>query len=120
MKKILLYAQAIFYIAAGGNHFRKPVSYTAILPSYIPAPGMAVMLSGIAEIVLGAMLLFGATRKTAAYGIVLMLLLFLPVHIFYVQMHSCIPPLCFPEWVGWIRLLVVHPILMAWAWWYRK
>jgi uncharacterized membrane protein len=120
MKKILLYLQSVFYIVAGCNHFRKPVSYQTIIPAYIPAHGSAVIISGIAEIILGSMLLFAATRKTAAYGIVLMLLIFLPVHIYFVQMHSCLPGLCFPEWVGWIRLVVIHPILLAWAWWYRK
>lgn len=120
MKKILLYIQAVFYAGAGMNHFRKPLSYRHLLPPYIPAPEMAVALSGVAEIMLGVLLLFTATRRIAAYGIILMLLVFLPVHIYYVQMRSCLPGLCFPQWVGWVRLLVVHPILLAWAWWYRK
>jgi uncharacterized membrane protein len=120
MKKTLLYIQSFFYIAAGCNHFRVPFSYRGILPPYIPAPGAAVTVSGIAEIVLGAALLSRPARKTAAYGIVLMLLAFLPVHIYFVQENSCLAALCFPGWVGWVRLLVIHPILLAWAWWYRK
>ena len=36
MKKIAIYLQAIFYIAAGINHFRKPQSYDGLIPPYLP------------------------------------------------------------------------------------
>ena len=69
---------------------------------------------------LGTGLLFSITRKWAADGIVFLLLAFIPAHIYHIQMNGCLPGLCFPPWVVWVRLLVLHPILIAWAWWYRK
>jgi uncharacterized membrane protein len=120
MKKILLYLQSIFYIVAGINHFRSPKIYYTLIPPYFPWHPLINIMAGVAEIVLGIGLLFVYIRKQAAYGIVLLLLAFIPAHIYHIQMNGCLPGLCFGVWVAWVRLLVVHPLLIAWAWWYRK
>ena len=73
---------AFLYIAAGVYHFVKPKFYLYMIPRYIPAHKLMVLLSGIAEIVLGIMLLFPETRSVAALGIILMLISFFPVHIY--------------------------------------
>lgn len=121
MKKIALYVQSVFYLAAGINHFRKPEVYYGLIPPYFSWHETINVTAGLAEIVLGFLLLFNTTRRWASYGIIVMLLLFIPSHIYFIQMDSCIPPgLCFPQWVGWLRLLLIHPILIGWAWWVRK
>ncbi|MES2372186.1 MAG: MauE/DoxX family redox-associated membrane protein [Bacteroidota bacterium] len=120
MKKILLYLQVVFYIVAGINHFRNPVIYYTLIPPYFPSHPILNTCAGITEIILGSLLLFNSTRKWAAYGIILMLLAFIPAHIYHIQMKGCLPGLCFPEWAVWLRLFLLHPILIAWAWWYRK
>jgi uncharacterized membrane protein len=120
MKKVLLYLQSIFYIAAGYNHFRDPELYYGLIPPYLPSHAMLNIMAGVAEMLLGVLLLFTTTRKFAAYGIVLMLVAFIPAHIYHIQMKGCVPRLCFPEWTVWMRLFVLHPVLLAWAWWYRK
>lgn len=121
MRKILLYLQAIFYVFAGFNHFRNPEFYAGLIPPYLPWHTALNTMAGIAEILLGILLLFKPTRFWAACGIVLLLIAFIPVHIYFIQIGSCITDgLCVPQWVGWLRLLVIHPLLLAWAWWYRK
>jgi uncharacterized membrane protein len=121
MKKIALYLQAIFYIVAGINHFRKPQSYDGLIPPYLPWHLFINLFAGSAEIVLGIALLLPISRKWAAYGIIAMLLAFIPAHIYFIQIGCCIPGgLCVPQWVGWLRLLIIHPLLIAWAWWCRK
>lgn len=120
MKKTGLYVQAVFYIAAGINHFRHPRAYYEMIPPYLPAHSALNILAGIFEIVFGIMLLFTPTRKLAVYGIIVMLLAFIPVHIYFIRMKSCLPGLCLPEWTGWLRLLIIHPVLIAWAWWCRS
>jgi len=25
-----------------------------------------------------------------------------------------------PVWLSWIRLLIIHPVLIGWAWWHRN
>ena len=121
MKKILLYLQATFYVFSGINHFRNPHFYDGLIPPYFPSHDLINTVAGMAEIILGIGLFFLATRKWAALGIIAMLLAFIPAHIYFIQTGSCIPDgLCAPKWLGWARLIVIHPLLIAWAWWCRK
>ncbi len=121
MKKAALYLQVVFYLAAGLNHFRKPGSYYGLIPPYLPWYSLINTAAGMAEMVFAAGLVLTVTRKWAAYGIIVMLLAFIPAHIYFIQIGSCIPGgICVPQWVGWLRLLAIHPLLLAWAWWCRK
>ena len=72
------------YIVAGILHFVRPRSYVSIIPSYIPYQKEMVYLSGIAEIVFGAML-FTTLKDYALWGIILMLIAFIPVHIYMLK-----------------------------------
>jgi uncharacterized membrane protein len=116
-------ALGMFYLVAGGNHFRSPEAYTAIMPQYIPWPLAMVYVSGVAEILGGIGVLipdgfvFPRIRAFATWGLVAMLIAFLPVHI-----NMCLHPEAFPTvpvWVIWIRLPLQLP-LIAWAWAYTR
>ena len=110
-----------FYILAGLNHFRIPDFYTGIMPPYFPAKDILNLASGLAEILLGAAVLYRKTSRIATYLIIAMLIAFIPVHIYFIQVDSCIKDvLCKPPWVGWVRLVIVHPLLILWAWSYRS
>ena len=119
IKKFSLVLLIIGYIAAGVNHFRVPVFYIGIIPAYLPYPNILNTLAGIFEIAFGLMLLFKPTRKIAAWGIVLMLIAFLPVHINMLGGHAIVngkPVL--PVW-AWVRLFL-QPVLILWAWWHTR
>ncbi len=121
MKKAALIIQSLFYVLAGLNHFRSPGTYLGMIPPYLPIPETLNIIAGTAEILLGIGLMFPQYRKWASYGIILMLFAFIPAHIYFIHIGSCIPGgLCVPNWVGWLRLIAIHPLLMAWAWWCRK
>lgn len=121
MKKIALYGQSMFYLLAGINHFRDPDFYLALIPPYFGYHETINFLSGGTEILLAVLLIPIKSRKTAAYGILLLLIAFIPAHVYFIQIGSCIPNgLCVPAWLGWGRLLVIHPLLIIWAAWYRK
>lgn len=115
------YVMAGFYFLGGLNHFFQPEFYLPLIPEYLPEKNFINIFSGIAE-VLGAIgLLIPRTQKIAAWGIFAMLVAFIPSHIYFIQIGSCIPNgLCAPEYVGWLRLLLIHPILIWWAWIYTK
>ena len=81
MYHISLYIMAALYILAGLNHFRAPKFYLAMMPPYIPLHKQMVRWSGYAEVILGFFLLWPQTRPVAAWGIVMMLVIFLTVHI---------------------------------------
>ncbi|WKK73971.1 hypothetical protein QYS49_19295 [Marivirga salinae] len=107
----------VFYLLAGFNHFINPDFYLPLIPPLFAYPEKINVLSGIAEILLAIGILFNPSRKYAAYGILIMLLAFIPSHVYFIQLGSCINEgLCVPEWIGWIRLVLIHPILLLWAW----
>jgi uncharacterized membrane protein len=121
IKKISLALLIILYIGAGINHFWHPQGYLTIIPPYLPAHELINILAGIAEICLGILLIFPTTRKFAAYGIVLMLIAFIPAHIYMIQIGGCAgKEICIPLWAAWFRLIPLQFILMWWAWWHRK
>ena len=121
MQKISRALIVIFYIVAGLNHFRDPDFYIPLIPDYFPFPTAINVISGIIEILLGIGLIFSRTRTISAYLIILMLISFIPSHVYFIQIGSCIEGgLCVPEWVGWVRLIIIHPLLIWWAWANRK
>ncbi len=119
-KTISLYLMIALYLGAGVNHFIHKKSYLAIIPPYFPNHAMINILAGIAELILGAMLIFKQTRTAAAYGIIVLLVFFIPVHIYMIQKNICLSEIiCWP-WVAWVRLFPVQLLLIWWAWSNRK
>ena len=120
-QKISRLIQAGFYVIAGINHFINPQFYLDLIPPYFIYFEEINLLAGIAEILLGIGLIFNPSRKVAAFGIILMLIAFIPAHIYFIQLGSCLGDgLCVPAWIGWFRLVVIHPLLIFWAWTARK
>ena len=121
IKKVSLYIQVGFYLFAGVNHFIDPEFYLDLIPDYLPAHDFINQLSGIIEIVFGIGLFFKGSRKFSALGIIVMLLAFIPSHVYFIQIGSCVEGgLCVSEWVGWLRLILIHPLLILWAWYHRN
>ncbi len=122
MKQVARYILIAFYVFAGINHFWHAQFYYPIIPPYFqPWAYQLNFIVGLAEISLAVMMAFAFSRKLAATGIIVMLIAFIPTHIYFIQIGSCVPNgLCVPAWIGWARLLIIHPILIAWAWWYRQ
>ena len=116
-----LFLQIIFYIIAGVNHFLNPSFYLDLIPEYFVFPKLINYLSGSLEILFGIGLAFQATRKFAAYSIIAMLVAFIPSHVYFIQIGGCVAGgLCVPLWIGWVRLLIIHPLLIYWAWRHRN
>ena len=121
IKKVSGILISLFYILAGINHFWHAGFYYELIPDYLPAHNFINIFSGIAEIVLGIGIFFKQTKFLSAVGIIILLILFLPAHIWFIQKGGCMgESLCVPVWVAWVRLIVFHPLLIAWAWWHRK
>ncbi len=120
-KALLRGLLVVFYALAGVNHFVNPAFYIPLIPPYFPFPEAINLVAGVAEVVLAVGVAVPRTRRLAAVGIVLMLLAFVPSHVYFVQTDGCVgaESLCVPLWVGWVRLVVVHPLLIAWAWYVR-
>ena len=110
-----------FYIFAGFNHFRDPDFYYPLIPPYLPFPELINTAAGIFEIAFGMALIFTPTRRLGAILIVLMLIAFIPAHVYFIELGGCLSEgLCVPAWVAWVRLIIIHPLLIWWAWSYRN
>lgn len=121
LKRYSLFVLSGFYIFAGINHFLNPEFYLPLIPDYFSNAEFINVLAGVAEIILGIGLLIKKVRRLAIIGIVLMLLAFIPSHVYFIQKRSCIDGgLCVSNWIGWVRLVIIQPILIAWPLWYWK
>ncbi len=121
MKKFSLYLQVGFYLLAGANHFINPDFYAGLIPDYLPYHTLINIASGAIEFALGLGLLFSTTRKYSAYTIILMLIAFIPSHVFFIQIGGCVEGgLCTSLTVAWVRLVIIHPLLILWAWSVRR
>ncbi len=122
MKKTVLKIVATAYILAGTYHFINPSFYEPFFPPYLIEFGSSLNgLAGLSEIVLGLLLLFETTRKLAAYLLMAMLMAFVPAHVYMIQKAPFhLGSFYVTETIAWIRLLVLHPILIIVAYWLRK
>ncbi len=121
-RQLGLWLMIAVYLAAGINHFVMPDFYYPLIPSYLGNKPFLNTLAGFAEITGAIGLMINATRKWAVYGIIAMLLAFLPTHIYMITDADKVQfdGIKLPVWAGWIRLIIIHPILIGWAWWHRN
>jgi uncharacterized membrane protein len=115
MKEIPLYGMAVFYIAAGIYHFVQPTFYRRMMPSWLPWHLPLVYISGVCEILLGIFLFPELTRKSAAWGIIILLVAIFPANI---QMMLNFRRKKNPYlWITILRL-PLQLVLIWWAWHY--
>ena len=84
MKKIWLILKvvlAIFLIFGGVQHFISPNNYIPFVPSFLPFTLALIYLSGLFEILFGLALFCKKLETIGAWGILILMLLFLPIHI---------------------------------------
>ncbi len=117
VKGLLKISLIVFYAFAGTYHFINPNFYLGLIPDYLPCPLMINYIAGVVEVVLAIGIVFKPTRRLAAFGLIAMLVAFIPSHVYFIQIGSCVPDaLCVHPIIAWIRLLVIHPILIWWVW----
>jgi uncharacterized membrane protein len=115
IKLILRVVLTLFFILAGINHFRQTGFYLRMMPPYVPWHLAMVQVSGVAEILLGLLLLIPAASRTAAWGLIALL-----IAVFPANLQMALHPETFPEFSPralWLRL-PLQAVLIAWAYWY--
>lgn len=109
----------ILYVFAGTMHFVKPGFYLAVMPHFLPDHMVLINFSGVTEIIAGLLVIFGNVlwRSIGAIAIVVMLFFFILVHVDFIIRTDCSASgICWRGVFGWVRLVVVHPVLIYWAW----
>jgi uncharacterized membrane protein len=117
IKLILRALLALFFVLAGINHFRQTGFYLRMMPPYVPWHLAMVQISGVAEVVLGVLLLIPAASRIAAWGLIALL-----IAVFPANLQMALHPDTFPEFSPralWLRL-PLQAVLIAWAYWYTK
>ncbi len=114
MGSVLL--SSCFFVAAGLNHFINPDFYLPLIPPLFTYPAVINIVSGALEIMLGLGLLHTNLRSLAIKGLIVLLVLFIPSHVYFIQIGACVlDGLCVPMWVAYLRLLLIHPLLIFWV-----
>ena len=107
----------VLFVVAGVGHFVATRVYESIMPDYLPAHHGLVLFSGAAEIAGGVGVLVPATRRAAAFGLMVLLIVIFPANLWMVQHSERYAGI--PVWALWLRLPLQLPLLM-WAWRYTK
>jgi uncharacterized membrane protein len=114
VSKIIL---AAFFIASGFGHFFNPDTYLQMMPPYLPWHLFLIYLSGAFEILFGTLLILPKWTKLGAWGIILLLIAFLPIHV-YMALNA--EDFAFtPSVFLWLRL-PLQAVLIAWAYWHTR
>ncbi|MPR36748.1 DoxX family protein [Salmonirosea aquatica] len=113
---MIVYLMGLLYMTAGIAHLVSPRFFLKIVPPYLPFPDVLVLLSGIAEIVLGTLLFFPTIRPWAAWGIIILLIAVFPANLY---MAYGAPFQALSAWLRWGRL-PLQLVLIWWAYQYTK
>jgi uncharacterized membrane protein len=109
---ILKVALGIFLIFGGVQHFLKPDFYIPFVPKFLPFTMTIIYTSGLIEIVFGMALFFKKYAEIGSWGIFILMLVFLPIHIWDVFSET---PAIGSHNAALIRLLIQF-VLIAVAW----
>jgi uncharacterized membrane protein len=117
LKTITRWLLGLLFIAAGINHFWHAPFYVAMIPPYLPWHAALVVLSGLAEIALGALLLWPRWQVLAGWGIIA-----LCVAVFPANLQMALHPELFTQFSPqglWLRL-PLQAVPIVWAWFYTR
>lgn len=72
---------ALFIVFGGIQHFLKPEFYLPFVPGFLPLAMPIIYASGVLEIAFGIMYFIPKFRHIGAWGILILMLIFLPIHL---------------------------------------
>ncbi|GAA5509038.1 hypothetical protein Rcae01_04507 [Novipirellula caenicola] len=101
----------------GSSHFVRTQQMTQMLPEFMPLRYEAVLITGILEWVLALLVVFPATRPTAAVAVLVMLMAFLPVNIYSAWVEA---PVGGHQWgISYLILRIPLQLFIAgWVWYW--
>lgn len=123
VRTVLLFLLAAVMIGAGVMHFIVPGFYVALIPPSWPARLAAVYISGVAEILLGVLVVIPRTRRLAAWGLIALFIAVFPANIYHAISGGLTDPdlpasMANPT-NAWLRL-PFQAVFIAWAWMFTR
>ena len=116
-REILKWLYGILFALAGANHFAHTDFYVGIMPPYLPWHTALVYASGVAEVMLGILLLSRRFERVAAWGMIALIVAVTPANV-HMAMHADLYPQ-YSSTALWLRL-PLQVVLIAWAYWYTR
>ena len=117
IKSVLRAVFGLFFIGAGINHFVRTDFYLRMMPAYVPMHLTMVQVSGVAEVVLGVLLLIPQTMVLAGWGLIALLIAVFPANV-QMALHPDTFPEMRPNVLNW--RLPLQAVMIAWAYWYTR
>lgn len=114
-KTLFRYLLSATMIATGILHFMSPDKFAKIVPDWLPAPRVLVLVSGFFEIAGGLGLLMKQTRTAAAWGLAALFAAVFPANV-NMAVHKIYTD---NPWILWGRL-PFQGVLIAWAYWLTR
>jgi uncharacterized membrane protein len=115
LRVVFRWLLAVFFVAAGANHFRTPEIYLGMMPPGLPWPLALNAIAGAAETLGGLGLLLPGVRRLAGVGLILLLLAVFPANL-HVALAGRMPGFSFSPLTLWLRL-PFQAVFIAWVWW---
>ncbi len=103
----------LWFAIGGVAHFVLTETEMRIVPPYIPWPRVAVLVSGVFELLGAAGLLWTPTRRAAGMGLFLLTIAVTPAHVYMLQSPERFNV---PYWLLMARLPVQVALLALIAW----
>jgi uncharacterized membrane protein len=119
MHRFACWSLGIVFVVVGLAHFASVENFSKMIPEALPYKPLAVILTGILELILAVGLIFPATRIWAGRAIFLVLVLYTPLHVIDLMRET---PVIGPKVVAIIRL-PIQGVMLYLAWligWPRK
>ena len=114
-RRAALLLLSLSFVGIGALHFVRPDTFEAIVPPWLPAARLLVYVSGVCEILGGLGILLPATRRSAGWGLVALL-----VAVFPANLHMALEAEHFaatmgtPAWALYLRL-PFQLVFIGWA-----
>ena len=108
----MIYVFAILMLVAGVYHFVNPAFYFPLMPEWFPK-SLANAAGGIAELLIGILLLVPSWREWGLWGALALMVLFLPLHFMDLFRDQ---PIIGTKTVAAVRLAIQF-LLIGWLAW---
>ena len=103
----------LWFAVGGVAHFVATESEMLIVPPWVPWPRMAVLVSGVFELLGAIGLVWRPTRRAAGIGLLVLTVAVTPCHVYMLQQPELFSV---PIWALWLRLPVQLALLALIAW----
>ncbi|MCY7377941.1 MAG: hypothetical protein LH467_01200 [Gemmatimonadaceae bacterium] len=107
---------AAIFIGAGILHLLRPGMFVTMVPPWLPAPALLVVVSGVFEVMGGFGILVPLTRVVAGWGLIALLVAVLPANV-----HMLVMARATGASLLWqLALLARVPLQLVLIWWVHR